>query len=266
MKLTIGMAAFQNEIEVWFTLQALRLYQDVKNVELLVVDNGGTDNMARTVIDCRARYERFTDVVGTAVPRNKVFEWAAGDFVLCIDSHVMLAPRAITQLKWWLESHWEDARNLIHGPWLKSGMDGVTTHYLPVWRGQQWGIWGPIEAHEAIPTEPFEIDMMALGLMGCRKDSWLGFHPECKSFGGVEGLLDAKYRHAGRKSLCLPFLKWMHCFIETPDRVKYPSSMADKTRNYELGFDELGMLEEKENARKHLTTGEVIESAWPESA
>ena len=259
MKLTIGMAAFQNELEVWFTLEALRLYQDVNDVELLVVDNGGTDNMMNTAKSCRARYERFTDVVGTAVPRNKVWEYATGDFVLCIDSHVMLAPRAITQLKWWLESHWEDAQNLIHGPWLSSSMSGVITNYLPVWRGQQWGIWGPMQKPDTLPTEAFDIDMMALGLMGCRKDSWLGFHPDCRGFGGVEGLLDAKYKKAGRKSLCLPFLTWAHCFIKTPGRIKYPLLLQDKIRNYELGFDELGMEEEKQKMLRHMKTGEVIE-------
>ena len=258
MKLTIGMAAYENELEVWFTLQALRLYQDLTDVELLVVDNGGTANMKRTVRDCRARYEKYTDIVGTAAPRNKVFELAKGDFALCIDSHVMLAPRAITQLKWWLESHWEDARNLIHGPWLSSSMDGVITHYEPVWRGQQFGIWGPMVKQDALPAEALEVGMMALGLLGCRKDSWLGFHPDCKGFGGVEGVLDAKYKKAGRKSLCLPFLQWAHCFVKTPDRIKYPLRFSDKVRNYELGFDELGMPEEKERMHRHMKTGEVI--------
>ena len=162
------------------------------------------------------------------------------------------------QLKWWLGSHWEEAANLIHGPWLSSSMNGVITHYEPVWRGQQFGIWGPMVKQDALPAEALEVGMMALGLMGCRKDSWLGFHPDCKGFGGVEGVLDAKYKKAGRKSLCLPFLQWAHCFVKTPDRIKYPLKFADKVRNYELGFDELDMPEEKERMHRHMKTGEVI--------
>jgi len=258
MQLTIGMAAYMNEIEVWFTLQSLRLYQNLQDTELLVVDNAGTDNMLQTVKDCRARYERYTDRVGSAAPRNHIFDAAKGEFVLCIDSHVLLAPRAIAQLKWWLHDNWDDAVNLIHGPWVKSGLDGVITHYLPIWRGEQFGIWGPIEKQEHIPRQAFTVDMMALGLFGCRKDSWLRFNADCKGFGGVEGVLARKYQQAGRKVRCLPFLQWVHCFIKTPDRVKYPQKKEDKIRNYSLHFDELGMEEEKARMIHHMTTGEVV--------
>ena len=38
MELTVGMATYRDFDGVYFTLQALRLYQDMEGVELLVVD------------------------------------------------------------------------------------------------------------------------------------------------------------------------------------------------------------------------------------
>ncbi len=39
--LTIGMATYKDFDGVYFTLQALRLYQDVRDTEFLVIDNYG---------------------------------------------------------------------------------------------------------------------------------------------------------------------------------------------------------------------------------
>ena len=39
--LTIGMATYKDFGGVYFTLQALRLYQDVRDTEFLVIDNYG---------------------------------------------------------------------------------------------------------------------------------------------------------------------------------------------------------------------------------
>jgi hypothetical protein len=39
--LTIGMATYNDFDGVYFTIQALRLYQDLADTELLVVDNFG---------------------------------------------------------------------------------------------------------------------------------------------------------------------------------------------------------------------------------
>ena len=44
-------------------------------------------------------YRKFTEVKGTSAPRNKVFEWASGSHVLCLDSHVLLAPGAVARLR-----------------------------------------------------------------------------------------------------------------------------------------------------------------------
>ena len=43
MELTVGMATYRDFDGVYFTVQALRLYQDMEGVELLVVDNFGCE-------------------------------------------------------------------------------------------------------------------------------------------------------------------------------------------------------------------------------
>src|SRR3954447_16084042 len=98
--LTIGMATYDDFDGVYFTLQALRLYHDLADTELLVVDNYGCEDTRRLVESwLGARYVRATDVVGTAAPRDLVFREATGDAVLCCDSHVLFQPGAIARLR-----------------------------------------------------------------------------------------------------------------------------------------------------------------------
>ena len=76
--LTIGMATYNDFDGVYFTLQALRLYHDLEDVELLVVDNFGCEHTQQFVEGwVKARYVLATEAVGTAAPRNLVFRRGA---------------------------------------------------------------------------------------------------------------------------------------------------------------------------------------------
>jgi len=237
--ITIGMPAYGNPDEVWFTVEALRMYQHVDGCEILVLDNQGNDDIKKVANDCRVRYELYNEVNGTGPARNAIFDRASRPFVLVIDSHVLLVPRTIEALKWWLANNWDKAVNLLHGPMVLSSLKNAYTHYDNKWRAQMWGTWPAAIDPDKIQPDPFEIEMMGCGLFGCRKDSWLGFHKDCKGFDGVEGVIHEKYRRAGRKVLCLPFLKWVHKFGQT--KRNYPLRIEDKIRNFLLGFAEIGM-------------------------
>ena len=50
MQLTVGMATYRDFDGVYFTVQALRLYQDLRGVEVLVVDNFGCE-ATRTFVE-----------------------------------------------------------------------------------------------------------------------------------------------------------------------------------------------------------------------
>ncbi|HUS88002.1 MAG TPA: glycosyltransferase family A protein [Desulfosporosinus sp.] len=240
MILTIAMPCYDNFTEVWFTVEALRLYQDLTDCEILVLDNKGSDEMYKLVKSFQAvRYEKFNEVNGTGPVRNEIFKRAKGDFVLIIDSHVFLWKDNVARLKWWLKENWEEAKNLIQGTIVLSSLKNCYTNYLPQWRAGMWGIWPPAQDVNKLGDQSIEIEMGPLGLFGCRKDSWLGFHPKCKGFDGIEGVIHAKYRKYGRKVLCLPWLRWVH-FFGSESRL-YPLQTEDKIRNLLYGFKEIGL-------------------------
>jgi hypothetical protein len=99
---------------------------------------------------------------------------------------------------------------------------------------------GCVEAARDDDAEPFEIPGCGMGLFACRKDAWLGFAKNCSGFGGEELNIHTKYRQAGRKALCLPFLKWNHRFGRAGG-APYPLPLAAKIRNYVLWANELGL-------------------------
>lgn len=100
------------------------------------------------------------------------------------------------------------------------------------------------------PEDPiFEIPAQGLGLFISAKDSWLGFNPYHKHFGGEECYIHEKYRMAGRKTYCIPFMGWRHRFGR-PEGPRYPISREGKMRNYVLEFQELGL--DLEPIRKHF--------------
>lgn len=238
--LTVGMATYDDFDGVYFTLQALRLYQDMQGVELLVIDNYGCED-TRSLVEgwCGGRYLRRTDVQGTAAPRDLVFREAAGDAVLCCDSHVLLLPGAIARLRAFFREH-PDCDDLLQGPLLYDDLQSISTHLDPVWREEFYGIWATDPRGLDPEGEPFEIPMQGLGAFACRRRAWPGFNPRFRGFGGEEGYLHEKFRQAGRRTLCLPWLRWVHRFGR-PSGVPYRLTLEDKFRNYVIGHAELGL-------------------------
>ena len=234
MTLTIGMAACNNHEEVWFTLQALRLYHNLRGTEILVVDNGDGDKVEQVVQKCRCRYVRYPGPKGTAAPRDEVFRQASGEWVLCIDSHVMIHPGAVAAFRAWAEVY--GGADLYHGPMLYDNLVDMADAMNDEWRGHMWGTW----RSGLCQQEPYDIPMHGLGLFACRRDAWLWFHPEFRGFGGEEGYIHEKFRRAGRRVVLLPFLRWLHRF-KTGEAAPYPCTVEDRVRNYLLGLAELGL-------------------------
>src|SRR5215211_7231821 len=239
--LTIGMATYNDFNGVYFTLQALRLYQDLRDTELLVVDNYGCPNTKQLVEGWvhGARYLLAKEVRGTAAPRDLVFREARGEAVLCCDSHVLFAPGVIARLKQYYRDH-PDCIDLLQGPLVYDDNVSISTHFDPVWRGQMWGTWGTDPRGLDPEGEPFEIPMQGLGAFSCRKSAWQGFNPLFRGFGGEEGYIHEKFRRAGGRCLCLPWLRWTHRFGR-PAGIEYPLTVEEKLRNYLIGHAELGL-------------------------
>ena len=266
MKLTIGMAHHMDFSGAYFTIQhIIHTTSRLKDIEFVVVDNSpntqhGKDLKSFVEGPCRvgtaeAIYVPVTQVYGTSQTRNLVFSMATSQAVMCVDCHITLEPHAADRLLDFYES-FNTTNDLYQGPMLNDYGQIYATHFEDVWRDQMWGIWGTDKRAfatadvEALPIidriamtkylPPFEIPAMGLGLFSCRKEAWLGFNPNFRGFGGEEWYIHHKYRQAGHKCWCLPWLRWGHRFGR-PEGVGYTLSMDHKVRNYILGHQELGM-------------------------
>jgi len=238
--LTIGMTTYNDFDGVYFTVQALRLYQDLRDTELLVVDNYGCEETKNFVEEwAKGRYVLAKEAVGTAVAKDLVFRLARGEAVLCCDSHVLFAPGAIARLKAYYREH-PGCVDLLQGPLVYDDLQNISTHFEPVWRDHMWGTWATDPRGEDPQGDPFEIPMQGMGVFSCRKSAWPGFNPRFRGFGGEEGYLHEKIRRAGGRCLCLPWLRWVHRFGR-PSGVPYPLTVEDKFRNYLIGHAELGL-------------------------
>jgi hypothetical protein len=243
MELTVGMATYRDFDGVYFTLQALRLYQDMEGVEILVVDNFGCEATRDFVAgSAGARYVLAPEPVGTSAPRDLVFREARAEAVLCLDSHVLLTEGVLGRLKRFYREN-PDCLDLLQGPLVDDDLETLSSHFEPVWRDQMWGIWArDPRAREGPDGEPFEIPMQGLGLFSCRKSAWPGFNPGFRGFGGEEGYIHEKFRKLGRRCLCLPWLRWVHRFGR-PSGAPYPLRLRDRITNYVIGHREVGLDE-----------------------
>lgn len=112
----------------------------------------------------------------------------------------------------------------------------------------------------SIDDVPFEIPAQGLGLFSMKKSAWLGFNPNFRGFGGEEGYIHQKYKLAGRQTMCLPFMPWMHRFGR-PGGLPYPNTWLDRVRNYIIGHMELGMLLDDVHAA-FVETQIIPEDQW----
>ncbi len=110
-KLTIGMATFDDFDGVYFTIQALRLYHDLREVELIVVDNkpdsAGSASIRHVLGQAKAgtagaRYIAAPEIVGTSaratesLPRPPAMRCCASTRMCCSRRR----PRTIVKLVW----------------------------------------------------------------------------------------------------------------------------------------------------------------------
>lgn len=106
----------------------------------------------------------------------------------------------------------------------------------------------------------FDVPGQGLGLFVCRKDSWPGFNPNFRGFGGEEMYIHRKFRDRGGRTLCLSWLRWAHRFGRASG-APYPLLIADKVRNYVLGLTELGLPLDR--CHRHFVEGGLFpQQAW----
>lgn len=254
--LTIGMPTCYDYSGALESVMALKMYHDLGDgeLEIIVVDNTPEPAYRKALRDQiyhkakpekfedykiaqNVKYFEFTEEKGPAETKNMVFENATGEYVMCIDSHVLLKKDSIQELIVFLKSlKGEDRDHFYTGP-LRHGNGKLATHWDIRWRGEMLGTWGK-DPNLLKDNTPKDIPANGCGLILCRKDSWLGFNKDFNGFGGEEVYIHDKYRQAGRRVLLLPNLEWWHRF-GNPDAKHYNLNRYSKVRNYLIGYLEL---------------------------
>jgi hypothetical protein len=120
-RLTIGMATYDDYDGAYFTIQSIRINNPELEgaLEFVVIDNnpGGPCSEALRHLGKSIegyRYIPRDEWSGTAI-RNAIFEEASSPIVLCIDSHVLIVPGALSKLISYFEAN-PDSRDLVQGP------------------------------------------------------------------------------------------------------------------------------------------------------
>ena len=228
--LTIGMATYNDFNGVYFTLQSLRLYQDLRDTELLVVDNYGCPDTKQLVEGWvhGARYVLATEVRGTAAAKDRVFREARGEAVLCCDSHVLFAPGAIRRLKEYYREH-PECPDLLQGPLVYDDLETISTHFEPVWRGEMWGIWATDPRGQDPEGEPFEIPMQGHGGLQLQEGRLARFQPD------VSGLRVGRRLHprkdpTGGRAVPVPALAAMDASLRQARRSRVSTYRRRETQ------------------------------------
>jgi hypothetical protein len=238
------MATYDDYDGVYFSLQALRMYHSeiLDDIEFVVVDNNPSGHCGQHLkrLDSSIpnyRYVPYRDRAGTRT-REIVFAESNAELVLCMDCHVFIVPGAVKKLIEYCDAR-SHTKDLLQGPLVYDNLEAISTHCEPKWRKGMFGCWATDPRGKDPEAEPFEIPLQGLGLFACRRSAWPGFNRHFRGFGGEEGYLHEKFRQAGGRALCLPFLRWMHRF-QRPMGVPYVNTWEDRLRNYMIGFGEVG--------------------------
>jgi hypothetical protein len=239
------MATYDDYDGVFFSIQAIRMFHpEVEaDVDFLVLDNhpDGPCSAALKKLENHVpgyRYVPVADARGTWT-KFRAFDETDSDSVLGIDSHVFIYRGAIARLIAHLDAE-PQCRDFLQGPLLSDDLTRLATHLEPRWRGGFYGTWEFRADDLEIDSPPFEIPMQGLGLFACRRGAWPGVNPRFSGFGGEEGYIQEKFRQRGGRTLCLPYLRWLHRF-ERPMGIPFPNTWEDRVRNYLIGHAELGL-------------------------
>lgn len=240
-RLTIGMATYDDYDGVYFTLQALRLHQAeaLDDVEFIVVDRDPTGPCAAALKDLERWIPGYRyvphDEASETTARDRIFEEARGDFVLCLDCHVLLAPGSLARLMAYLRDT-PETNDLLQGPLVRDDLRCLSTHLRPAWRQGAYGVAAsdPAGADPGFP--PFEIPMQDMGLLVCMRKAWPGAHPQFRGLWGHEGYIHEQIRRRGGEVLCLPFLRWTKRLHQPMGTTYNDHHWEDRVANYLIGF------------------------------
>ncbi len=241
------MAVHDDYAGVAFTIMNILLNhaESLPDIEFLLVDNNpgtGESNDAKKFMLSKipnGRYTAISPYTGSFV-KNQVIQAANTEYVLCIDSHVMLAAGSIRKLIAFLRAV-GITNDLFHGPILTERGTIHATHMNPGFSGGNFGRWGTYQGDEMKNPDIYQVPLHGMGLFLTRRDTWPGFHTAMHQFGSEEGYIHEKFRLLGRDCWSLPFLGWWHLFRNESRNISYPLSNPHKYRNSLIAWTEINL-------------------------
>jgi glycosyltransferase involved in cell wall biosynthesis len=240
-KLTIGMANWDDPEGAWWTLCDIRLHhvkRERTDVELLVVDDmpDKQQDLENACNNAGARYVHHSKNKGPAHAKDSVWEHAKGDYVLLLDSHVLLAPCSVQYIIDAIDSDLI-GKDLWTGPLLNESGGTIATELLPEWRGDFFGIWFTDPELPKIKIKEIEGHGSAYTLM--KREHYPYFSKHFSGFSGEELYLHQKVRNNGGKCYTHQELGWIHRFMRSKP-ITYSLTLNDKLRNYLVASYEIG--------------------------
>lgn len=238
--LTISMSTHDDYDGCFFTIQSIRMYQDLpENTEFLVLDNNPDSAHGRQLKHFAKDVHnmRVVDVTDrkSSFVKYDAFKLAQGEIILGLDCHVLLQIGFIrAMMEYW--SWNKSSRNMLTGPLLYDGLKATSEQIDPSWRGHDFGIWG--DNKEGLKLgEPFEVPAQGMGCFSFVRVNAPVVNPRFRGFGGEEWYMAEKVRQNGGVVVCHPKMGWNHRF-NWPQRT-FPLSLHDKLFNYYTGWMEL---------------------------
>lgn len=234
--LTISMATHSDYDGVFFTIQSLRIYQNLpEGTEFIVLDNNSDSDHGRQVkhFSRSVPNMRVIDVTDrqSSFVKYDIFEHAKGRIILGLDCHVLLQPGFIDAMMGYWSQH--DTPDLLTGPLWYDDLKHTSEQLDPVWRGHDFGIWGNNKEGMA-SGQPFEIPAQGMGCFSFLRSHAPIISRAFNGFGAEEWYMAEKTRQNGGKVICHPGMKWNHRF-DWPKRT-FPINLRDKVMNYYTGW------------------------------
>jgi len=244
MKLSIIIPVRGSPNELWFTLQSLCIHQSVRehgDVEIIVADNdpviprGKKVNQAEDIVrglnlGDRARWIDAHHVKSPYYPRDTGAAHATGDWLLFLDSHVLLSPGFIAGLLDDLYGYHPET--ITHYPVTFRYPTRKYGHYdlESVMTTTFWGLW----KHLARNTDtPYPIGASGIWAYCVRRDFYEfigGFNPHFEGYSGGEPYLDLKAWNLGAGVFLDPRRHGAHWSGPR----SYSANYKDRVRNFAL--------------------------------
>jgi hypothetical protein len=266
-QLTIGIATHNDYDGLYFTIMALKLYHPLvqtEAVEFVVIDNDPDNpkinkDIQELVQRVNGKYIPIREQTSTTV-KWLIPYYAEGEYVLIVDSHVLIEPGGIDALMAYYKAN-PNTKDLLHGPLLYDDFTTISTSFQPGWSSDMYGTWHFDEAYHE--QQPFEILMTGTGLFSFKREHFPVLNPDFRGFGCEEWYLHEKFRKQGGRVMSIPQLKWMHRFAR-PHGITYPLTFEDRVWNYYIGWLELypedhPMMTEMYDYFKNHLQGEMVD-------